>query len=167
MSKNVVEIKLPDESRCKAFIAKVDYEDAFKVTLNKQTISIEDIYLQIFTYTPKWVNSLFKFRNSIGGLFRLDTSKEIEEINAKNLKVGLKAGIFKIYDIKPNEIIAGEDDRHLNFRVSILKRNNEVVLGTLVKYNNTAGKIYMAIIMPFHKLIVKTMLANAVKNKRI
>jgi hypothetical protein len=56
----------------------------------------------------------------------------------------------------------GDDDKHLYYRISILKRNTEkrfeVYLTTIVKFKNNWGKIYFAFIKPFHKMVVKSML---------
>lgn len=167
MSHKVTTTQLPSQSNCPAYIDEVDFEDAYKIKLTDANMPIEEIYLNIFAYTPKWVNYLMMLRNNIVGIFGLDTGVGVGEITTKNIKVGTKAGVFRIFAITDNEIIAGEDDKHLNFRVSILKQNNEVIISTLVHYNNSFGKAYMSIIMPFHKMVVKAMLKNALKNKRL
>jgi hypothetical protein len=102
-------------------------------------------------------------RNKIVGIFGL----KVESLMPKKmttLKVGEKIGMFTIYFISENEVIAGEDDKHLNFRVSILRIDEEVMVSTFVKYNNSFGKIYMFLIMPFHQMIVIAMMKNYVKN---
>ncbi len=68
-----------------------------------------------------------------------------------------------IYSIGKEEIIAGEDNVHLDFRVSVLKEDDEVTISTLVHYNNLFGKVYMTIVMPFHRLVVKAMMRNVLK----
>ena len=61
------------------------------------------------------------------------------------------------------------DDTHLNFRIVVdVKSLNEttrrVTATTLVHRNNIVGRVYLATVMPFHKLIVPTMLARIVKH---
>ena len=165
--KNVKTVNFPKESKCRDFIEKVDFEDAYQVKLRDSKMQMEDIYFGLFAYMPKWIGKLLWLRNKAVGVFGLDTGKNDEELVKENIKVGKKIGLFTVYDIQPNEIIAGENDKHLNFRVSILKQNTEVIVITLVQYNNTFGKVYMNLIMPFHKLVVKSMLNSAVKNNRI
>ncbi|MCF6269197.1 MAG: DUF2867 domain-containing protein [Melioribacteraceae bacterium] len=148
-------------------LSNIDYKDAYKAVLSDTNSSIEDIYIGIFAHSPKWINSLLALRNKIVGVFGLDNNKGATKITKENVRVGSKVGLFKIYEITENEIIAGEDDDHLNFRVSVLKQNNEVTVTTVVQYNNIFGKIYMIAVLPFHKIIVKSILKNAVKNKRI
>ncbi len=61
-----------------------------------------------------------------------------------------------------NEIVMGDDDRHLYYRLSVLKRGtgkyNEICLTTVVRFHNTWGRAYFTMIKPFHKIIVRYML---------
>lgn len=89
----------------------------------------------------------------------LGAKKVIKETKG-DFAVGNTVGLFKIYFINEKEIISGLKDNHLDFCISFYKKDNKVILSTLVKYNNTFGKVYMNIVKPFHKLIVKNMLKN-------
>ncbi len=161
----ISKVKIPNNSSVYAYISNVDYSDAYSVKLSDEGMSAEEIYLNIFSYIPSWIMNLMVLRNKIVALFGLKTDEETS--HTKSLKIGEKAGIFMIYSIKKKEIIAGEDDMHLDFRLSVLKENNMVTISTLVHYNNLFGKVYMTIITPFHKLVVKTMMKNALKGERI
>ncbi len=158
----VNKVEIPKKSLINEYISDVDYSDGYSIKLSDEKISAEEIYLNIFSNTPSWIINLMVLRNKIVALFGLKTDGETSHI--KSLKVGEKAGIFMIYRIEKDEIIAGKDDMHLNFRVSVLKEDKEVIISTLVHYNNLFGKTYMMIISPFHKLAVKAMIKNAVKN---
>ncbi len=167
MKRKVHITQLPENSICKKYIETIDFKDTYKVMLSKTDISIEDIYINVFAHSPKWINRLLAIRNKIVGVFGLDTYKEPNKVVKENLCVGKKTGIFKIYALFENEIIAGEDDKHLNFRVSVFKEKNKAFISTLVHYNNWFGKVYFFIIKPFHKAVVKAVLKNAVKNGRV
>lgn len=58
-------------------------------------------------------------------------------------------------------------DRHLDIKMSILKRKHidatEVIVSTIVNFNNTLGKIYMFIITPFHRLVMMRLMSNIIK----
>jgi hypothetical protein len=166
MSK-ITNVKLPKESISMQFIGEIDYVDAFKVKLSDNTQKVDSLYMAIFNHVPKWVNVLMGLRNKIVGVFGLDTGDGSKQKEIKSLTVGDKHGVFKIFDIQPNEIIAGEDDKHLDFRVSVLKNDDYLILSTLVHYNSGFGKVYFFIIKPFHKVVVKVMMRNALKTKRI
>ncbi len=164
---NIKTTKVPKNSIYKQFITKIDYKDAFSSKLTDNNITVKNIYLNTFAHTPKWIIKLMKIRNSTVRVFGLRTTKKPSEVVLKNIQEGKRAGIFTIYKTTENEIIAGEKDKHLDFIVSIFKKEKEIVLSTFVKYNNLFGRIYMTIVIPFHKLVVKAILKNAIKNKRI
>ena len=53
------------------------------------------------------------------------------------------------------ELVAGFDDRHLEFRVSVLSDDGEVSLVTWVHPHNMGGRLYLKAIMPSHILIAR------------
>lgn len=165
MNRKITKSELPKNSIIKDYINTIDYEDTFAVALQNNDIAIENIYLNVFAHSPKWINNLLELRNKIVKPFGIKTNSE--EMKKDNLKVGKKTGIFKIYAIYANEIIAGDDDKHLDFRVSVLKNEGILTISTLVQYNNWFGKLYFFIVKPFHKVVIKSILKTAVKNNRI
>lgn len=163
MSK-VTKTCVPKNSVINEFITKVDYEDCFSFTISNNKKTIRELYIAIFSSTPKWVENMMKIRNKIVKIFGLKT--EMKRNENPNFQVGEKVGIFEIYDIQENEIIAGDDDKHLNFRVSIHRQIQEktaVNISTLVQYNNWFGKLYFFIVKPFHKMVVKSLIKKASK----
>ncbi|MDD2793674.1 MAG: DUF2867 domain-containing protein [Sediminibacterium sp.] len=111
----------------------------------------------------------------LGGLFGLKTSGKITDrqkmLDNFKCEKGEQLGLFKIFDKTADEIILGEDDKHLNFRVSLFidkqaeKRTDiNLIISTTVKFNNWFGRIYFLPVRPFHKLIVPTMLKGIIKN---
>jgi hypothetical protein len=71
-------------------------------------------------------------------------------------------GIFPILSQAPDRLVAGFDDRHLDFRVVVdvapSGPGQQVTATTLVLTHNMLGRIYLAIIKPFHRLVVAAML---------
>ncbi|MEE9437392.1 MAG: DUF2867 domain-containing protein [Saprospiraceae bacterium] len=154
--------KLPKKSILSIAGYKSDYNDSYSFHVENNQITIRDLYLSIFAKAPKWVNFLMSLRNRIVGIFGIKT--ESKPFVKTTFEVGDKVGIFKIYNIQEHEIIAGEDDKHLSFRVSVYKSPNATILvSTLVKYHNVFGRIYFFIVAPFHKLIVKNILKKSAK----
>ncbi len=164
MKRKVIEEKTVLTDNQKDLLTKIDFVDTFSTT--NHINNIEEITNLVFNTTPKWVNSLFVLRNKIAGLFGLKT--EMPSDYNENYKVGGYVKFFKIFSISDTEVILGVDDSHLNFRALI---NNDrsgsynIKVTTLVEYNNLKGKIYMSIIKPFHRKIVKRMVKNAYKEK--
>ena len=62
----------------------------------------------------------------------------------------------------PDRLVAGFNDRHLDFRVVVdvatTERGQSVTATTLVLTHNWLGRTYLAIILPFHRLVVRAML---------
>lgn len=126
-------------------LPKFDYWDSYMVIKNTSE-PIGVIKSRVFAL-PVWVTDLLKLRNFLFVKpFGLNTgSHEIPTLFISN-----------------NEIVVGEDDKHLYFRISVLKKENhagaEIYLTTIVKFNNRWGRLYFMLIKPFHKVIVKTLL---------
>lgn len=157
----ISKVETPKKSIIYKYISDVDYSDAYSMELRDKEVSAEEIYLNIFSHVPSWIMNLMLLRNKVVALFGLKSDGKMDDV--KSLKVGEKAGIFMIYSIEKEEIIAGEDNVHLDFRVSVLKEDDEVTISTLIHYNNLFGKVYMTIVMPFHRLVVKAMMKNVLK----
>ena len=70
--------------------------------------------------------------------------------------------IFPVLSDAPNRLVAGFDDSHLDFRVVVDVISSDdgqrVTATTLVLTHNRLGRVYLAIILPFHRLVVRAML---------
>jgi hypothetical protein len=149
-------INLPQDTKVFNFIENIDYTDTFSTELREDS-DIKDLYLRFVNTKSKTIDFLMSLRNKIMSIFG---AKTVINETKGDFAVGNSLGLFKIYYIDEKEIISGLKDSHLDFCISFYKIDNKVLLSTLVKYNNTFGRVYMNIIKPFHKLIVKNMLKN-------
>jgi len=136
--------------------------------------SLIQIYWNIFTHSPGWITALMNMRNRIVALFGLKgvSAKEMRDRVKRpcpeHVEVGQRLGIFTLLSLDDDEIILGEDDTHLDFRVILRRHNkNTVHVTTVVSTHNRLGRMYMATIKPFHKIIARTMIQKAVKDGRI
>lgn len=86
-------------------------------------------------------------------------------------QIGQRVGLFSVKSIEPNELIVGEDDKHLDFRISIYRstmNNVEMVtVSTAVEIHNTVGMLYMLVVKPFHRVIAKSMVQRAANAGRL
>jgi len=158
--KKVIEESLHFPKDQKHLFRKVDFQDTFSTVNHKD--SLKTIAQLIFNSPPKWVIFLMGLRNTIVGLFGLTTSMP-DDYNEDFIE-GAYVSFFKIYGIKEHEIILGADDTHLNFRAIIQRKNEEqynIKITTLVEFNNRFGRIYMALIKPFHRVIIKALVKKA------
>jgi hypothetical protein len=66
--------------------------------------------------------------------------------------------------------VLGEDDKHLDFRISVLcsaeaepEGGRQLVFSTVVQCHNRLGRAYIFVIAPFHRLVVKASLLSAAR----
>lgn len=174
MMMKIKKTAFPENSILSSGKKDFDYIDSFKgeLTDTHRNIDISEIGKAFFTSGPKWGKKMFAFRNKVVGLFGLKTGSETEKQQTEKdfkCEIGEHAGIFTVFDKTSNEIILGEDDRHLNFRVSLLVDRNKkdpdknfLTISTTVKFHNWMGILYFLPVRPFHKLIVPAMLKNMI-----
>jgi hypothetical protein len=166
----ITSLNFPEKSILFPGHEKYDYCDSFGGTFSdpENKIRIEDILNGFAKPLPGWIDSLMSLRDKIVSLFGLKTS---EKERQNNLRVpfrfieGEKMGFFNFYNRTDNEIILGEDNKHLNFRVSLLLETpsqhsdkKRAVISTVVTYNNRFGSLYFYFVKPFHRVIVPAMM---------
>lgn len=150
--------------------AQLHYVDSFRSTLAEGSFGINTIAYYFVTTNPKWIAALMALRNRIVALFGLKTAAatipNLSNPEDIKIEVGQRLGIFKVYEKMDQELIMGDDDKHLNFRVSILLSKEQgistVNITTGVTYNNSWGKLYFFFVKPFHRLIVRSVLKQLV-----
>ncbi|MFN6945648.1 MAG: DUF2867 domain-containing protein [Cytophagaceae bacterium] len=163
---------LPVNSLIEKSFSKIDYSDAFMCRFTSEKKIIVDDLVKAFAYSaPAWVEKLFSMRNRIVKLIGLkvpDEKKKEQDKENFTVEVGNSLGLFKILDKNLNEVIMGEDDKHLNFRISLFLENDynnySFTLSTTVQHNNWLGKLYFIPVRPFHKFIVPSMMKGIIKN---
>lgn len=164
--KKVIEEHKELTSEMIELLTKIHFTDTFSTTNHRD--NIKDITNLIFNTSPKWLELLFKLRNNLVKIIGLKT--DIPKDYNETFKVGGYVKFFKIYSISNRQVVLGADDLHLNFRAIIennTSKNYNIKVTTLVQFNNKKGNIYMNIIKPFHRLVVKKMVKNAFKTTNI
>ncbi|MCU0416652.1 MAG: DUF2867 domain-containing protein [Cytophagaceae bacterium] len=172
----IIKTTLPENSILNLNSKKYDYVDSFHGILLDSENRLEpiDIGKAFFSSGPKWVTKLFNLRNKIVSVFGLKTSGNVvdrqHQLDHFQCDPGDQLGIFKVFNKTQNEIILGEDDKHLNFRVSLFldlsktdTTKKDLTISTTVEFNNWFGRIYFLPVRPFHTFIVPTMLKGIIK----
>ncbi|MFM9849597.1 MAG: DUF2867 domain-containing protein [Hyphomicrobiaceae bacterium] len=79
-------------------------------------------------------------------------------------------GFFPVISQSPDRLIAGFDDKHLDFRVVVdvapAGTARRVTTTTLVRSHNLPGRLYLAVVLPFHRIIVPAMMRQLLKPRR-
>lgn len=174
--RKVMKVEIPEASKIKGAVRVVDFGDAYLATLTDAQMSVQDIYVAVFGDGPKWVGHLMNLRGRIAAVVGLKHPTDgipVDAVDAdgKKFQVGTRVGFFTVQSVDPGELIVGDDDNHLNFRISIFKSSlhgeHTVTLSTVVEIHNMLGKIYMLVVKPFHKWISRTMLQRAINAGRL
>lgn len=142
-------------------LSRLDYADTFSVTNHEN--SLEEITILVLGQAPDWIKSLFQLRNYLVRLVGIQPISKPEVII--DYKVGGSIVFFDIYKIENNFVLLGKNDKHLDFRVCISNSNEEkqnIKVTTVVQFHNAKGKLYFSVIKPFHKMIVRSMVKNAI-----
>ncbi len=147
MSGGPQETDLPKESLLWERVGQEDFLDCYVVQANITPRKAAEI----ITSFPSWARFLLKIRWAITAPFGLSNNGP----NAAD-----KVGIFPVELDTDNELIAGFNDKHLDFRVSVISRDGKVYLATWVHRHNLGGRLYLRLIMPFHVMIARNGLAR-------
>jgi hypothetical protein len=172
---HVIECDVPSSSALsRELIANADFHDCYRAPLARPELGIIAIFFALFGHTPLWMKLLLIARNAAGRLAGLEvpTVGEIMQPTAKGeYRVGEKIGPWPIFFIGDDEIIAGRNNKHMDFRLSVLKAIDgdatSVVVSTICTVHNVFGKIYLFFVVPFHRRGVRSLMSNAVAARRI
>jgi hypothetical protein len=145
---------------CDSLLAGAQFADAFRITVADTSLDARHAAERIFSRNPRWVQSLLDLRNAIVAPFGLKTSGA-DAVSAQGMTRGM-IGLFPVLSETPERLIAGFNDHHLDFRVVVdvlpAGGGREVTATTLVLTHNWFGRAYLTAIMPFHRMIAKTLL---------
>ena len=153
---NVREIKPTVDAD--ALLAGAQFMDAFGLDIGGRTLDARQAAQRMMGRAPRWVDALLTLRNILVAPFGLKTSGAGAGTPRDMI------GIFPVISQSPDRLVAGFNDSHLDFRVVVdvatQGADQLVIATTLVKTHNWLGRSYLAIILPFHRLVVRAMLAQ-------
>jgi hypothetical protein len=137
-----------------ALLPGAQFADAFCVTVGGSALDARHAAEKMMAQGPRWVEALMRLRNRLVAPFGLKAPRPVATAGA--------IGIFPVLSETPERLVAGFDDKHLDFRVVVdvadFGQSQQVTATTLVKTHNWLGRGYLALILPFHRLIARTML---------
>lgn len=161
---------VPAGSRIEALLAGSYFHDAWCVDVDDATPTALDHLLVAMRSTPAWIDAMMQMRNravalaglkNLGGLAGIDPRKP-----ALDYVSGDRVGVFSLIENSPDEVLVGDDDKHLRVVLSVCRRpapdsaNTRLVLTTVVHVHNLLGRLYMLPVAPMHKLIAPAVLAR-------
>lgn len=120
-----------------------DFLDCYSVA---STLSPREAALRGLTL-PGWANALLRLRNTLVRPFGLKTGTA-------------ERPIFPTCHESEDELVLGTDDKHLDFRIGLIRQDGRMFMSTWVHPHNAWGGAYLRLVMPFHILISRGAVAR-------
>ena len=169
MSARVWRGEVRDTERALAGFGRVDYADCYvfampgDLGMEDKAARLDAVALALFGRMPGIVDALLKLRNAIVKPLGLKTDLPGDRIGPDG-----NAACFPVLARDDGEIVMGEGDKHLDFRVAVRLEDGGhgqelVAVTTWVHYNNWLGPTYFFFVRPFHRLVVRIMMARAAR----
>lgn len=158
----VIEVPLAGDCAVADAYPSVNLADAFSVALPPQASDdAETLARYIFSHQPAWIPALTGLRDTLVAGLGLKTARQLQHQQSDG-----RVAFFRIYSRSPREIVLGEDDAHLDFRLSVRvvgSSDRQLVLSTVVHCHNRLGRSYLRLISPFHRAVVRASLLGAAR----
>lgn len=130
-----------------------------------------EAYRGIATLVPRWFEGLMTVRNRA---MRLLGMKDLGHIGAAgttgDVQVGERAGIFTVFGHVRDELVLGDEDRHLRVSLSLQVTRGpasaKLYCATVVERPNWLGRLYMLPVDPVHRMIVPYLLQRYARRLR-
>ena len=145
----------PDGSTDEILIG-AQFGDAYYVSVSDPALDAPVAAQRMMGHSPRWVRALMNMRNAIVEPLGLKTPspRDVRRTNT--------IGTFPILRQSAQRVVLGFNDKHLDFRVIVDVAHgsdgSRVTGTTLVRTHNLLGRVYLAAIKPFHRVIVRAML---------
>jgi uncharacterized protein DUF2867 len=144
-----------------SLLAGAQFMDAYRLEVDGQDLDARRAAERMMARAPRWVDALVALRNIIVAPLGLKTSGEDRRAPRDII------GIFPVVSETPKRLVAGFDDKHLDFRVVVDVATSgvqqTVTTTTLVLTHNWLGRTYLTIITPFHRLVTRAMLRQVAR----
>jgi len=144
----------PDPQRLE-ILQHADFADAYRLHTTEPGLDAITAAERIMGGVPRWIRVLLALRDLLVAPFGLKGSADMRT-DAPRM------GLFPLLSRTPAQVVLGLDDRHLDFRLVIdAPGNGDIVGTTLVRTHNRPGRLYLGLILPFHRIIVPRMMRQA------
>ena len=163
----VEQVAVPSQSVIATAFESVSLADAFAIELPPDASTNPDVLARfIFSVQPSWIGALTNVRDAVVAGFGLKTARHLATLAGD--PTAHRIGIFRVFGANETEVVLGENDKHLDFRVSVRctpasppRIGNQLTLSTVVHCHNRLGRLYLSVIAPFHRQVVKASLRSA------
>jgi hypothetical protein len=147
-----------------ALLPGAQFADAYCLLVDEPRLDATIAAQRALARAPLWVGLLMVLRGAIAVPFGLKHGQALRQSDRAN-----RVGAFPVISRAPDRVLLGFDDKHLDFRIvvdlsAIDPRRRRITVTTLVRTHNLLGRAYLATVVPFHRIIVPSMLAQAARS---
>lgn len=150
-----IQPRLPDPA-----LSAANWADTYEIQTSRRFPDIKAVAICMLAKMPPFAEPLLRLRNILVAPFGLKPG-DLRGAQPQDTHIGF----FPILAEDSGRIVLGLDDWHLDFRIVLEEHasptGTRYRLTTLVQRHNLFGRTYIALITPFHKLIVKAAMRNA------
>jgi len=148
--------------------------DSYRFPIRSRAETPIGIFHAVLAHHPWWIKAALIIRNRLAALCGLaapSSSAVLRPAIRESYRVGETIGVWPIFALTEAELVAGRDNKHLDFRLSVLKETGgampSAVISTVCVVHNVFGKIYLFLVVPFHKWGVRWLISKAVAAGRL
>ncbi len=130
-----------------------DYADVFTGSVADPEMTARQMLRFSLSKSPRWFVMLHNLRNKIAGMLGLKTGEGTHQ----GLSVSALENLPVVYETE-TELSSGLSDKHLDFLLTVKKSEGaspQVSITTQIWFNAAMGRIYLILVLPFHKAIIK------------
>ena len=152
--------KITKDSLISSSLDRIDYNDMFSISLPTKT-NVDHVILvkTFFSSFPFNFNFLLIVRDFVAKMFGLKMgNRKGKEIQLERFtgNIGERIALFVVLEKDEKEMVTGENDKHLDFRLSYIINTLEeeivISLATVIKFNGILGRLYFLPVGPIHRL---------------
>jgi len=162
-------VPMPGNSVLAPLYAGANLLDAFAIQVPMEASDDLEVLARIALERPAWwIRALTYIRDVVMATVGVKSSQAVGVAGATQ---GPVIGYLPLLARSATELVLGADDQHLDFRVTVQLRTDaangrELIVGTVVHCHNRLGRIYLAAIAPFHRVILRANLERAAREMR-
>ena len=153
-------VPIPARTPVSKVFPRVDHADACRMPAAG---SAPDLARRMLTVRSRLGGGLLRIRDLLVSPFGIRPAHGRR--GEVRIEPGASAGPFHVLEVTEEEVLFGEDDRHLDYRVSLLAQGGQATLSTVVRFHGLTGRAYFFLVRPFHRILARRLLAAASRGR--
>ena len=153
--------------RLREALSTADHTDTLSVESDAE---LRPFVARTLSFHPRWLQALYRVRVVLLAALGQKTGlpPQTAPLGTLPTQPAERAAFFTLEEAGPDHWTAWASEAHLTARLAVLqspgeKRRFLYRLVTVVHFHNRVGRVYFAVIRPFHVLVVRAMLRHGAR----